>query len=68
MRILINAALIISLEQLLFCEYPTPALPKLNFLMCADLHIGSLLLLHGMSTTQTTQQAASFLKVIQKLG
>lgn len=64
MKILINAALIIALEKLLFWEYPSAALPKLNFLMCADLHIGSLLLLRGMSTTQTTQQAASFLKVI----
>lgn len=64
MKILINAALIIALEKLLFWEYPSAALPKLNFLMCADLHIGSLLLLRGMSTTQTTQQADSFLKVI----
>lgn len=68
MKILINAALIIALEQLLFCEYPSAALPKLNFLMCADLHIGSLLLLRGMSTTQTTQQAASFFKSDLEIG
>lgn len=60
MKIVINAALIIALKQLLLCEYSSAALPKFNFLMSVVLHIISLFLLHGMTTTQTTQQAASF--------